>query len=130
MKPLLALLTWLPEPFKTIAQLSLGVLITVLLMALRAHGQQTQPPVTLAQHGAPYSSTNFIPYEVRFMKADFYLTAGHFYTLQFSDAVADPNRWQTIATYAAPTDDVWTPGVAYYVNGMFYPLGFFRMVEE
>lgn len=106
-----------------------SILLALLLSTFSALAQSTTP-VTLASHGPPYSETNFIPYEARFMKTDYQLRMGHFYTLQFSDAPADPAKWKTIATYDAPADDVWTPGAAYYVNGMFYPLGFFRMVEE
>lgn len=85
----------------------------------------TVPPIECAAHGPPYVTKNFIPYEVRFLKADYQLLAGKTYQFETSENLV---QWiPVVEPYFAPTDELYTRSINISVNGYFYPKQFMRM---
>lgn len=81
-----------------------------------------------APHGAVRLETYFIPYETRWMAADFQLEAGYtYYTEQSGDTVT---WYDTGSVYEATYDEVWTRRVNCYVNGFSYGPQFYRIRKE
>ena len=123
-----------PELARTVGELGTELRLRTLrgaatmwlvVIAIALFGSLYTIAADFAPHGPPRIETVFIPYEAKFLRVDYYLTAGVTYVLETSE---DLVTWTAVTEpYTPLAADVWTPGLAISVNGFDFPRGFMRM---